>query len=129
MNETKEIVCDKTEHLCFELTLNLSNWLYYDTVNRTNDFMNLTKKSSSYWMMIAILFFFISVHFIIFMLEKRPHYDNLNDKFIEIIDFTNESQYRLLSDREFKLRYGSRSSIIYEKPYHFYRHLFEKSKD
>ncbi|CAF0964325.1 unnamed protein product [Rotaria sordida] len=125
MNSSTECLYDNTENLCYELLLNLSNISYNNIPNRNTHFLRLSQNSSSYWITITILFFFISFDFIIFILKNILLVHNLNRQYIEIIDFTDENEYRSLHNQEFQLRYGQRSSIHNEKPYHLYRYFIE----
>ncbi|CAF0729241.1 unnamed protein product [Rotaria sp. Silwood1] len=127
MNPPIELVCNNTENLCYELILNLSNISYNKILNQNTHFFRLSQNSSSYWITITILFFFISFDFIIFILKNILHVDNLNRQYIEIIDFTDENEYRSLYNREFQSLYGQRSYIHNEKPYHLYRCFIEQS--
>ncbi|CAF2512857.1 unnamed protein product [Rotaria sp. Silwood2] len=106
MNSPTEFACDNKENLCYEIVLNLSNVSYNNIPYKNTHFLRLSQNSSSYWITITILFFFISFDFIIFILKNILHCDNLNRQYVEIIDFTDENEYRSLRNQEFKLRYG-----------------------
>jgi hypothetical protein len=127
MISSTNFICNNTENLCFERALNLSNISYNDIPPRSPYFLRLSQNSSSYWTTITILFFFISFNIMIYILRTLLYFDYSNKNYIEIIDFTNEDEYRSIANQEFQLRYGQRSSIHREKPYHLYKHFLDQS--
>jgi hypothetical protein len=114
--------CNNTETLCFKLVLNLTNI----SDNDNTHLLRLSQNSLSYWITMTILFLFISFNLIINILKTLFYFHNLHKKSIEILDFTNEDEYHSLSHQEFQLRYGQRTSITNEKPYHLYKYLAEQ---
>lgn len=120
MNSVTEFVCNNTENLCFKFVFNLSNIPYNNISNPNTYILHLSENSSSYWIKISTLFILISFGFFTFILQEIFICQNLNEKYIEVIEFTDENQYFSLIHQEFQPRYGQRSSIDNKKPYHLY---------
>ena len=88
----------------------------------------LSQNSTSCWITLTILFIFISLNLILYHLEQLLHFHQREKKSIEMIDFTNEEEYRALQSEEFQVRYGSRALVHQVKPYDLYGHFHEQRK-
>ena len=125
VTSTADSISDRLTNLTFTLTLNLSSFdIARENIPHSSHVFRLAQNSVPYWITMTLLFLFISFDFILsYVSTNHP-----NGESRELIDFTDEDTYRLLSPREFRCRYGPRASIHHEKPYHFYRRTVEASK-
>lgn len=113
---------------CVNITPTNSPVFSVDSPNRQSVFILLSQNPTSCWITLTILFIFISLNLILYHLEQLVHFHQRENKSIEMIDFTNENEYRLLENEEFQVRYGSRALIHQVKPYDLYGEFREEKK-
>lgn len=94
----------------------------------TKSALLLSQNNTACWITLTILFIFISSNLILYHLEQLVHFHKGYKKTMEIIDFTNEEEYRVFQAEEFQVRYGSRALVHQVKPYKLYKDFHEKIK-
>ena len=109
---------DRLANLTLTLTLNLSAFdIARENLPHSSHVFRLAQNSLSYWITMAMPFVFITADFIL----SYFYANHATGGSREVIDLTDEEAYGLLSQREFRWRYGPRASTHHEKPYHIYR--------